>query len=111
MLTFRREPGHCAAADRAKCHYREIVKTVELEDIDLTSYIRAGDAVMWGQAAAEPLALTRALMQQRDRLGPLEVFIGATWSDSADPAFADRVRFRSYCGAGHNLRLAQSGVL
>ena len=53
------------------------MKTVELANIDLTSYIRAGDAVMWGQAAAEPLALTRALMQQRDRLGPIEVFIGA----------------------------------
>src|SRR5882724_11938428 len=88
-----------------------IVKTVELANIDLTSHIRAGDAVMWGQAAAEPLALTRALMQQRDRLGALEVFIGATWSDCADPVFADRVRFRSYCGAGHNRRLAQAGVL
>src|SRR5258705_1885433 len=66
---------------------------------------------MWGQAAAEPLALTRALMQQRDRLGPLEVFIGASWSDCADPVFADGVRLRSYCGAGLNRRLAQAGVL
>jgi acetyl-CoA hydrolase len=88
-----------------------MVKTVELANIDLTSHIRAGDAVMWGQAAAEPLALTRALMQQRDRLGPIEVFIGASWSDCTDPVFADRVRFRSYCGAGHNRRLAQAGVL
>jgi acetyl-CoA hydrolase len=39
------------------------VKTVELANIDLTSYIRPGDAVMWGQAAAEPLALTHALMR------------------------------------------------
>ncbi|HWM70309.1 MAG TPA: hypothetical protein VNO35_27295, partial [Steroidobacteraceae bacterium] len=69
-----------------------MVKTVELENIDLTPHIRPGDAVMWGQAAAEPLALTRALLQQCDRLGPLEVFIGASWSDCADPVFADRVR-------------------
>jgi len=32
--------------------YWEIVKTVELENIDLTSYI-GGGCVMWGQAAAE----------------------------------------------------------
>src|ERR1700736_777117 len=88
-----------------------MVKTVELANIDLTSCIRAGDAVMWGQAAAEPLALTRALTQQRDRLGPIEVFIGASWSDCTDPVFADRVRFRSYCGAGHNRRLAEAGIL
>jgi acyl-CoA hydrolase len=87
------------------------VKTVELANIDLTPFIRPGDAVMWGQAAAEPLALTRALMQQRERLGPLEAFIGASWSDCSNPLHADRVRFRSYCGAGHNRRLAEAGAL
>jgi acyl-CoA hydrolase len=80
-------------------------------DIDLTPFIRAGDAVLWGQAAGEPVALTRALMEQRDRLGPIEVFLGACWSDCANPAYADRVRFRSYCGAGHNRRLARAGLL
>jgi acetyl-CoA hydrolase len=101
MLTFPYRLNHPAAS----------VKTVELGNIDLTSHIRAGDAVMWGQAAAEPLVLTRALMQQRDRLGPLDAFIGASWSDCIDPAFADRIQFRSYCGAGYNRRLAQAGLL
>jgi len=53
---------------------------------------------MWGQAAAEPTALTSALMRQRHAIGGIEAFIGATWSQTADPAFADCVRFRSYCG-------------
>jgi acyl-CoA hydrolase len=101
MLTF---PPRRSDSARA-------VKTAEPADIDLAPFIAAGDAVMWGQAAGEPLVLTRALLQQREQLGPIEAFIGASWSDSADPAFADHVRFRSYCGAGQNRRLAQAGVL
>lgn len=80
-------------------------------DVDLTAFIGRGAAVMWGQAAAEPVALTGALMQQRHLIGELEVFIGATWSDAADPAFADCVRFRSYCGTAANRRLAKAGCL
>jgi len=79
--------------------------------MDLTAFIRRGDALMWGQAAAEPTALTSALMQQRHAIGGIEAFIGATWSQAADPAFADCVRFRSYCGAAANRRLAQAGCL
>jgi acyl-CoA hydrolase len=101
MLTFPHRPSDPA----------RVVKTAEPADIDLAPFIAAGDALMWGQAASEPLVLTRALLQQRGRLGPIEAFIGASWSDSADPAFADYVRFRSYCGAGQNRRLAQAGVL
>jgi acyl-CoA hydrolase len=88
-----------------------MTETAESAFIDLTRFVRVGDAVMWGQAAAEPVALTQALMAQRHRIGPIEAFVGASWSESADPAFADRVRFRSYCGAGHNRRLARGGVL
>ena len=66
---------------------------------------------MWGQAAAEPVILTDALMVQRHQLGRLEAFIGATWSQSANPEFADCIRFRSYCGAGSNRRLAKAGLL
>ena len=68
------------------------------DGVDLTAFIRRGDALMWGQAAAEPTALTSALMRQRHAIGGIEAFIGATWSQAADPAFADCVRFRSYCG-------------
>lgn len=67
---------------------------------------------MWGQASAEPSTLTRTLMAQRRNLkGPVDAFIGATWSDALAPEHADRVRFRSYCGAGANRRLAKAGVL
>ena len=81
------------------------------DGVDLTAFIRRGDALMWGQAAAEPTALTSALMRQRHAIGGIEAFIGATWSQAADPAFADCVRFRSYCGTAANRRLAKAGCL
>ncbi len=49
----------------------------------LASLIRAGDSVIVGQAGAEPLTLTRALVEQADTLGgPVDVFLGAVLSDT-----------------------------
>lgn len=66
---------------------------------------------MWGQAAAEPLCLTRALIGQRHAIGHCHVFIGATWSDVANPACCDRITFSSYGGAGTNRNLAKAHSL
>ena len=78
---------------------------------DLGSYIRDGDTVLFGQAAAEPLTLTRALVAQRQSLGQLKVFLGITLSDTFKPEHADHFHFMSYCGAGSNRHLARAGVL
>ena len=86
---------------------REIAATA----LDLASWVRAGDTVMWGQANAEPLALTRALVAQRHRIGPLRAFVGVSWFDTVDPAHADAIAFSSYCGAGRNRGLARAGRL
>ena len=87
------------------------MQIVECSELDWSAWIRDGDAVMWGQAAAEPLALTRELLRQRQRIGHLEVFIGATWSDCTEVAGAGELRLRSYCGAAGNRLLAKAGVL
>jgi len=80
--------------------------------LDIAAVVRPGDRVAWGQGAAEPLPLTRALMAQRHRVGGrFGVFVGATWSDTLDPSHSDVVDFQSYCGAGRNRRLAEAGVL
>lgn len=78
---------------------------------DLSQIIQRGDMVMWGQAAAEPVPLVQALVEQRHAIGTLSVFIGATWSDLLQPAFNDRISFLSYCGAAHNRLLSKAGVL
>lgn len=83
----------------------------DIADLDLAEFIRPGDGLLWGQTAAEPEPLTAALAAQRHALGPLEVFIGATWSTVADPANADTIRFRSYCATAGNQRLAAAGHL
>src|SRR5581483_8010618 len=38
---------------------------LEADTIDFASVIRPGDTVAWGQSNAEPLALTRKLLEQR----------------------------------------------
>jgi acyl-CoA hydrolase len=78
---------------------------------DLSGIVRRGDMVMWGQAAAEPVPLTQALMAQRHAIGELSVFIGATWSDLLEPALADCVSFFSYCGSARNRVLSKAGLL
>ena len=88
-----------------------ILKIVDAAEIDFGALVRRGETVMWGQAGAEPVTLTRALMEQRHRVGRLQAFIGATWSETADPQFTDCVRFQSYCGAGANRILAKQGKL
>jgi acetyl-CoA hydrolase len=87
------------------------LKVLDACRLDFGALVRPGDSVMWGQAGAEPVTLTQALMEQRHLIGNFGVFVGATWSRSADPTFADCVRFSSYCGAGGNRRLANDGLL
>lgn len=77
-----------------------------LESLDLSSHIRAGDGVLRGQTAAEPVALTRLLVAQRHSIGPISAFIGATWSDIAHPDHADTIHFISYCATAGNRALA-----
>lgn len=77
----------------------------------LAGIVRPDDVVMWGQASAEPTALTLPLMAQRAEIGRFGAFIGISWSDAVQPAFADCVSFVSYCGGGNNRLLARAGVL
>ena len=47
-----------------------------LDDLDLSRFIRAGDTIVWGQSAAEPLALMQAYVAQRHRFARTQVFLG-----------------------------------
>ena len=86
-------------------------KEIALEALDLSAWIRAGDTIMWGQGPAEPVPLSKALMAQRQSLGGCKVFLGATYSDSIKPEYADCIAFSAYIGAGTNRSLAKAGVL
>lgn len=86
-------------------------QVIDLYSLDFSAFVHAGDLVCWGQAAAEPLPLTRLLMKQREQIGGFAAFIGIGLGDTPDPAYADRVRFTSFCGTGTNRKLASAGLL
>jgi acetyl-CoA hydrolase len=90
-----------------------MAKTKELapDSLDLSAIVRAGDTVMWGQASAEPLPLTQALMAQRRAIGRFNVFLGVAYSDTFRPEHSDCVNFSAYCGSGGNRALAKAGKL
>jgi len=79
--------------------------------VDLTSVIRPGDAIIWGQACAEPQTLLEALVSQRARLGGVGCFLGSSYSGVVKPEHADHLQLTSYCGTGTNRALADAGVL
>lgn len=92
-------------------------RVVEAGTLDFAQYVRPGDLVAWGQCGAEPCTLTTRLMAQRraiaaqDGGGRFRVFIGASWSETLEPAHADVVDFLAYGAAGTNRRLERAGVL
>ncbi len=84
---------------------------IDLDALDFAALVRPGDLVCWGQASAEPVALTRRLMAERARIGTFSAFIGISLTETPDPAYTDCVRFSSFCGTGTNRRLAAAGKL
>jgi hypothetical protein len=77
----------------------------------LASVIRPGDAIVCGQACAEPQTLLEQLVAQRDALSGCSLFMGSSYSGIAKPEHADHLRLVSYCGTGSNRALADAGVL
>lgn len=86
-------------------------RIIDVDRLDLSEIVKAGDVVAWGQACAEPLTLTRGLMAARRKIGPIGAFIGISLGATPDPSYADDVRFMSFCGTGTNRRLAGAGKL
>lgn len=80
----------------------------------LRALLRPGDTIWWGQATAEPLTLTRTLVQHRHQLaqgGRLQVFVGLGLSDTLHPEHADVLDFLGYAASGPHRALAKAGVL
>ncbi|HBO0070371.1 TPA: acetyl-CoA hydrolase/transferase family protein [Pseudomonas aeruginosa] len=87
------------------------MKLLQADAFDLSELIRPGDTVLWGQANAEPLPLTAALMAQRARIGRFRVMLGIANNATCRPEHADHIDLLAYCGAGANRELANAGVL
>lgn len=81
------------------------------ERLDLRRYIRAGDAIVSGQACGEPVTLLEALIAQRAELGGVSLFTASSFSGLLKPDHADTIRFRSMGALGSLRSLAKAGVL
>ena len=88
-----------------------MARELDIGALNFVEIVQPGDTVCWGQAAAEPLALTRSLLAQRAAIGGFNAFVGFNWSDTVDVAYCDHVRYTSYCAIGSNRRLAAAGKL
>ncbi|AEC21213.1 acetyl-CoA hydrolase/transferase [Pusillimonas sp. T7-7] len=86
-------------------------KETALDDLDFSDFVRAGDGVVWGQLSSEPIPLSQQLLSQRQSIGRFSVFLGATFSESANADYADVVNFRGIGGIGNNRKLERAGVL
>jgi acyl-CoA hydrolase len=73
--------------------------------------LRAGDHIVCGQAAAEPLTLTRKLVTEGAGVAPLTLFLGSTLSTTFDGALPEGLRFLTYATLGRNASLADRGLL
>lgn len=85
---------------------------MQLDEFDLTRLVRAGDLVMWGQACARPVGLTRRLAEQAAQLGPLRCFAGLGIDDERGSSVPDspQVLTVSYTAMGHR-RAEAAGTL
>lgn len=79
--------------------------------LDLTKIIRPGDRIVCGDGPAEPLRLTRALVEQRHRLGGIGLFIGTSLGDTLGALDDDLVRVTTYNGATRTFDLFAKGRL
>ncbi len=88
-----------------------MIQAREIDGLDLRRHIRPGDTIWCGQACAEPLGLTQALVRQRQEIGGCNLFCGLLASQTFQPDHADHITFLSYGALGNGRRLADAGVL
>src|SRR5690606_885658 len=79
--------------------------------LDFPSLVGGGDRILIGQGTAEPLTLTRRLMQQAHALPPCRVFVGPLYSDTFRPDAPAHISFESYGAIGRAAELAKAGRL
>lgn len=82
-----------------------------MTDLDFRSLVRPGDKVCWPQAAAEPLTLTRRLVEQRAEIGNFTAMIGISWAETVDVKYTDYIRYVSYGAMGTARKVAAAGKL
>jgi acyl-CoA hydrolase len=88
-----------------------MARSVSLDKLDLSQYVRPGDGIVFGQGTGEPLSLTEMLVQQRAAYTGASIFFGSGFSKTFQPEHADHLRFKGIGGIGSLRKLASAGKL
>lgn len=88
-----------------------MVRVESLADLDLSTWIRPGDGIVFGQGTGEPLSLTEKLVAQRAAFSGAGLFFGSGFSNTFKPEHADHLRFKGIGGIGSLRKLSSAGVL
>ena len=88
-----------------------MAENVSAADLDLSRYIKPGDAIVVGQACGEPTTILEILYAQRAQLGGVSLFTGSSFSGLLKPDYADHIRFRSMGAIGALRSLTKTGAL
>ena len=80
--------------------------------LDLASFVRSGDTVVWGQASAEPTTLVELLLDQAAAIGPVRCFVGIPAQSALTRVTVPAsIAVHSYCGAGTNAAMHEADRL
>jgi len=87
------------------------MRIVTPQELDFTTILRDGDALIWGQACAEPTILLQIFLSQSRNIKNLSAFIGASFSKTLTPHEISHVKLSSFGALGTNRRLVKSGLV
>ena len=82
-----------------------------MAEIDMTRYLRPGDTVLIGQAAAEPPALVEQFIAAAHTIGGLTAFCGYTLSDAWAGVSPGQPNIKAYLAHGALRKLSANGLV
>lgn len=88
-----------------------MTERVAPENLDLRTWIKPGDAVVWGQMTAEPATLVERLSEQAAQLGGIHAFVGLSLEESLAPDSARHIDLSFAGGSQTNHRFSNNGAL
>lgn len=84
---------------------------IDIGQLDLTTYLHPGDAIVMGQACGEPTSLLEALIEQGRHIDGLKLFIATSFSGLFDDQTVDSFRLSSMGAIGALRKMTKIGKL
>jgi acyl-CoA hydrolase len=85
--------------------------SVDADGLELGTFLRPGDHIVWGQACGEPTTLVEALIAQAERIGRLSAFAATSFSGILTAEAAGKLSLSSMGAIGALRMLTAAGRL